>query len=1093
MKKFSASYGGTKENFIVKVSEYKNVDSIIFSLLSVVQNIIQRGNPTQPSDFLLKKFGVIEQSPIFLANNETVTWNVIKGDDENFYYPAKEFYEKILPECLGEEYFFVQNLILPEVDFCEILENYSAFNGQQADFYLPQTKTVIEIDGVSHKDFTQIIKDKTRDDTLIKEGNKVIRIKTSDLREKSAKFLSAMDTFKKILRESEIINEYKKFFQISPRDIRIKFDAIIRLQIALLNYFKVNADIFSDKVLTIKILQSDIENLDELLKIAYEDLALWIKNVAQLAKINLTLPTLKITKKNSAVILDFKMFRRYTDTDEFYNAEVPKIYVRTDYFPQKNYYRADSANSIEYKFTAADERKDTACLKFFLRNFFGYDDFREGQLPIIKHILSRNDTIGILPTGTGKSLCYQLAALLQPGLTIIVVPIISLMQDQQKGLKNKKIDRVAYVSSAVTGQEREKVLNQFENGHYQFMLISPERTQNVEFRERLQRADEKFNVTMAVIDEVHCLSEWGHDFRVAYLRLIPTIRSHCRDTCLLGLTATASQAVLNDIKAEFDDDGNGVKALASMDRAELVFKRVLVTNDLERDRKILEIVEENSGTYTDCHGVTKNRVGLIFCLTRPALKRLATKIYSGGIVKNVEKFYSNVEEDTRESKTEIQNRFMEKDFSGVMVCTTAFGMGIDKENIKFTINTALPKSIEEFYQQAGRAGRDSDKSQKSNCYIIYRPEAETFPVQKMNKIFDADTNAELRRQLSKNLTGDLNSVMFFWNLGKNNIDKEYNDIQEILMKLYRGITELPFVERDLTKTQNILYKLTLLGIVQDWTVQYSSLEKGTLIVDYKGMEENAVKESLLKYIRKYDSEFTFDEKITRYKKYHDLMNLYASKPIKAFCYVLITWTNYNILYGRLQSIRNMMDFCAKEISDEEFRKKINDFFKYTDQVVMFDAIVQRPREYENWFTILEKNGSVINRAKASGTSTSLLRYLESYGQNTGLNYLHGMLRLICDEYSAETDWRLADSFKNIKESMSSEVQEKILDKTINIAKNFDDKRKNLLSQAVLNVFPERSEYVHANLRDSYSLAVIINEHTLRLKKIFGGSFSGLFR
>lgn len=1097
MKKFSASYGGTKEDFIVKVSSEIPVEEKIFSVLCTVQNILQRGNPTKPSKFLTdEKIGNLDAPPIFLSNNFILSWNSIKGDKENNYNPAKTFYEKILPEYLGTEFSFVQNLILPEVDFAEILENSSAFKSQQVDFYLPQTKTVIEIDGSSHNESAQIFKDIERDNALRQENISVIRIKTSDLRDKTEKFLASMNRLKNILSKSEIISEYKNCLQISANDTRIKFDAVMRLQIALLEYFKVNAEVFSNEILKIKIIESDVENFEEIFKIAYEDLKNWIENVAQLAKINLTLPQIKIVPQitSDTVILDFKMFRRYTDSDKFFNAEDKKIYVRTDYFPQKNYYRISSAKSIEYKFTAAEEHKDELSLKFFLKNFFGYDNFREGQLPIIKHILSRNDTIGILPTGTGKSLCYQLTALLQPGLTIIVVPLISLMQDQQKSLEEKFINRVAYVSSAVTGAEREKFLTQFESGQVQFMLISPERTQNILFRESLQRAYLKFNMTMAVIDEVHCLSEWGHDFRVSYLRLIPTIRNYCPESCLLGLTATASQAVLNDIKAEFDDDGSAVKALASMDRPELIFKRIIVENDYERDRKIIEIVNENSGTYIDCNGVEKNCVGLIFCLTinsyrqKPSVNRIAPLI-AQNFEGKVEKFYSELPD-----KMEIQNRFMDKNFSGVMVCTAAFGMGIDKENIKYTINTALPKSIEEFYQQAGRAGRDADKSQKSHCYILYKPENKNFPQATIDKIFNINTDADLRKNLSANLNGDLNSVMFFWNLEKNTVANEYENIRQVLKKLHEGNANLQFnSDGDLKKLQIVLYKLTILGIVNDWTVEYATLAKGNLNVDYVGIDEETVKNSLLKYIHKYDNEFTFDEKITRYKKYHDLIKEYSAKPIKALCYVLITWTNSNIFYSRLQSIYNMMNFCSAEISDAEFRKKINDFFKYSDQVVVFDAIVQRPREYENWFAILEKNGKVISRANASSTSTSLLRYLESYGQNTGLNYLSGMLRLICDDYETEIDWRFTDSLKNIKESMPTDIQEKILERTINLVKNFDDKRKSMLSQAVLSIFPERREYIYSSLEDSYSLAVTVDEHTLRLKKILEENLGGLFR
>ena len=708
--------GGTNENFIVKVSRENPVEEKIYPLLCVVQNILQRGKPVKADDFLVDKLGNFDAPQIFLPDKTPLRWNNIRGDDETNYYPAKDFYEKILPKYLGKEFSFVQSLILPEVNFSDILENFTPFIGQQVDFYLPQTRTVFEIDGASHDSPAQIFKDRERDNALREENISVIRITTSDLRDESEKLSAAMENFKNILRQNETIKHYKDALKISSTDIRVKFDAVIRLQLAFIAYFKDNAADLSAENLTVKIIDSDVENFAELLKIAYEDLNLWLKNISQLAKINLTLPNLEIVAEDvdDAVNLDFKMFSRYTDADKFFDADKKKIYVRTDYFPQKKYYCVASAKSIAYKFTAAEELKDTLSLKFFLKNIFGYEEFREGQLPIIKHVLSRNDPIGILPTGTGKSLCYQLTALLQPGLTIVIVPLISLMQDQKKGMDERKIGRVAYVSSMVTGAEREKLLTQFENGQFQFMLISPERTQNLIFREYLQSADEKFNMTMAVIDEVHCLSEWGHDFRVSYLRLTPTIRNYCRDTCILGLTATASQAVLNDIKAEFDDDGSGVKALASMDRPELVFKRITFKSDLERESKILEIANEHFGNYTDCHGVKKNSVGLIFCLTKnttrtnPAVNRIVQILERNNYEGDVKKFYADLPD-----KVEIQNRFMEKDFNGVMVCTTAFGMGIDKENIKFTINSSLPKSIEEFYQQAGRAGRDADKSQKS--------------------------------------------------------------------------------------------------------------------------------------------------------------------------------------------------------------------------------------------------------------------------------------------------------------------------------------------------------------------------------------------
>lgn len=1082
MRKFSASYGGTKENFIVKVSCGDKVSQEVLALFSVVENILQRGTPTPPSEFLKKILGKVPDAPTYLVDNSPMNWKNIKGDDEKLDFPARTFYKEILPAFL-DEYAFAKNLLLPEAEFADVLEQTTTFNGQQMDFYLPQAKTVFEIDGASHDERAQAAKDKRRDFALKREGNSVIRIKSFDVKNLTDALFDALENFKTKLSQNPLLEEYKTALEVQPDDIRVRYDAVIRLQLALLTFLKVNAG----AELKIKIVNSDVDNLAELLKIAHEDLKLWLENVAQLAKINFTMPALTIADEKNSFALDFCMFRRYTDADELWSADAKKIYVRTDYFPAKNYYRVASADSIKYKFTADAEELDNAALIFLLKNLFGHDEFRTGQIPIIKHILTRNDTIGILPTGTGKSLCYQLTALLQPGLTLVVVPLISLMQDQLRGMDRNGINRATYISGAVQGEERERRFKKFMDGQYQFMLISPERTQNQEFRESLQKIE--LNFTMAVVDEVHCLSEWGHDFRVSYLRLIPTIKKFCAKTCLLGLTATASQAVLNDIKAEFENDGRGIKALSSMDRPELEFQRITVKTDFERDKKILELIAQHSGQYTNENGVTKNSVGLIFCLTknthmgRPAVNHLV-KLIADNFSGSVEKFYSDYED-----KVAAQERFMDENFSGVMVCTTAFGMGIDKENIKFTINSALPKSIEEFYQQAGRAGRDADKSVKSHCYILYQPE--TVSEETVNKIFDINTEIGERKILSEKIRTDLGTVMFFWNLSRDTVSEEYENILKVLEDLKAGNTTLKFGERSLVKIQNVLYKLTLLGIVRDWTVEYFDLEHGELDADYAGVELEAVERSLLQYIHKYDAEFTFDERITRYKKYQELRKKF--EPLKSLIYVLLTWVNDNILYGRLQSIRDMRAFCSPKISDAEFRQKINDFFKYTEQVVTFDAIVENPRDYSNWFKILmTPAGEVINHDAAQSTATSLLRYLESYGHNTGLNYLSGMLRLICGEYAGtEGEWRLADSLKNIHDSMNSDAYDKIISQSLEIAVTFDEQEKNMFSEALLKIFPDRDVQVHSALQDMNSFAAIVDRNAVRLRKILEESIHGL--
>ena len=202
--------------------------------------------------------------------------------------------------------------------------------------------------------------------------------------------------------------------------------------------------------------------------------------------------------------------------------------------------------------------------------------------------------------------------------------------------------------------------------------------------------------------------------------------------------------------------------------------------------------------------------------------------------------------------------------------------------------------------------------------------------------------------------------------------------------------------------------------------------------------------------------------------------------------ILIEWTNDEIIYNRLQSSKNMLDFCAAEVSDEAFRQKVNDFFRYTEKTVLFDSIVQKPLDYKIWFDVLDSG-------EAEPLLNSLLRYLESYGNNTGLNYLSGMLRLLCGNYAgSDGEWRLADSFKSVRENLSEAAVNKILDKTFELAKNFGSAEKNMLSETLLKIYPEFLSRVHEELNDMYSLSLILDAHTAQIKKSLEAKSNGLF-
>ena len=1100
--RFSASYGGTCENFIINCAVGKRYDLTENqrSILCVVQNILQRGKPTRASEYLKQMLGDLQGEPVNLLNNEQNSWQCIKGANDTGYNPAREFYEKVFPNriraLLGEDYLFVSNLLLPEADFADLLTHNRQFDGQQVDFYFPQIKFVLEIDGAGHNDPIQKQKDIARDRALKEEGYSVKRIKTTDVANDRCNVCAFLINSK--IKDSDWLQSYKQAIAVPVNDIRIKYDAVMRLQLMLLLLMQ-SAKLNLDKPITVYLSNSDVPELWHLLEIAYEDLKLWISHIAELAKERFLLPRLECVDKpgKATINLDFSMFKRYTDTDGW-EQKKNAVYIRTAYIKHNNYYTVACAKPINYKIILDESGQDIASLRFLLRNLFALEDFREGQLGIIQNCLAHKDTIGILPTGTGKSLCYQLAALLQPGISLVTVPIVSLMLDQRNGLNKNGFHRVAYINSMITGADKGEVLNTYINGKCQMLFIAPERTQNNEFIYSLQEVNRKFNFAYAVIDEAHCLSEWGHDFRVSYLRLIPILRQYCTDICLIGLTATASQAVLDDLKAEFDNDGSGVKAVPSMDRQELVFKRIAVASPAERKEAVLKIAADNDGIYTDVNGKKKNSVGLVFCQkvnsgiyhSNLSCMEVSSFIQTSDKFKNRTLLYHG--QLTPKEKISVQNKFMAESFSGIMVCTNAFGMGIDKENVRYTIHASIPKSIEAFYQEAGRAGRDADKSVKSYCYLLHQRADEIDPGM-VNKIFNIDTGVRERKELCRKLQGDLSTVMYFWNVGRQTVADECSSIASIRSNLHTNNPVTFSFDKTsrnqlehLDVIQNALYKLSILEIVDGWTVEFiKGLNEGLLQVSYTDADAAKIEQALLKYIHKHDIEFTLSEGVSKYQQYNAILRE-SNDVIQNYIKILIVWRNNNILYSRLQSIYNMYQLCAPDISDAEFRKRINDYFRYTDDNVLFEAIIQNPLAYRNWYLLLQPDKHTVKQTRARVLLGTLSRYLESYSNNTGLNYLSGILRMLCNDYiGTEGEWRLSSSIANVAEVMDARAQKEIVTTTLAIGKNFDIDCRNELSRILLESFPDITSKVYEALEDNYSLAVLVRGATGRVKKVLG--------
>lgn len=328
-----------------------------------------------------------------------------------------------------------------------------------------------------------------------------------------------------------------------------------------------------------------------------------------------------------------------------------------------------------------------------LKEYFGYDQFRVGQETLIRQILSGGDVLGIMPTGAGKSICYQVPALLMPGLMIVVSPLISLMQDQVAALRDAGIPAVCLHSN----QDQTAyfaALDAVRRGDVRLLYAAPERL----LTESFLSLTESVAITMVAVDEAHCLSQWGQDFRPSYLHITEFLAELPRRPVVAAFTATATQMVREDIK----------RLLALHEPQELVtgFDRKNLRWIVERPAKkydaLLQILKRN-----------QNKNGIIYCISRRLTDEICSKLCADGIA--AVRYHAGLSAEERASN---QEAFL-RDTVQIMVATNAFGMGIDKSNVSFVVHYNMPKSMEAYYQEAGRAGRDG---MPAECTLLYSPQ-----------------------------------------------------------------------------------------------------------------------------------------------------------------------------------------------------------------------------------------------------------------------------------------------------------------------------------------------------------------------------------
>ena len=327
-----------------------------------------------------------------------------------------------------------------------------------------------------------------------------------------------------------------------------------------------------------------------------------------------------------------------------------------------------------------------------LKDYFGHDSFRDGQEQIVDALLDGRDTLCIMPTGAGKSMCYQIPALLFDGVTIVVSPLISLMRDQVGSLVQSGVP-AAYINSSLSYPQFLRVLSNVEHGKYKIIYVAPERLLTDGFLDTCK----KIKISMVAVDEAHCVSQWGQDFRPSYLKIISFVESLANRPIVGAFTATATNDVKEDIKKILRLE-NPFEITTGFDRPNLFFG---VIKSSSKDEKLIDLIRERG-----------DRSGIVYCATRKNVESVCELLCDNGF--SAARYHAGLDEYERRKN---QEDFV-FDRKNIMVATNAFGMGIDKSNVTYVIHYNMPKNIESYYQEAGRAGRDGGEA---DCILLYSP------------------------------------------------------------------------------------------------------------------------------------------------------------------------------------------------------------------------------------------------------------------------------------------------------------------------------------------------------------------------------------
>lgn len=638
------------------------------------------------------------------------------------------------------------------------------------------------------------------------------------------------------------------------------------------------------------------------------------------------------------------------------------------------------------------------------------DDFREGQWETIARILQGKDTVVPLPTGADKTIAFQLAAFLLPGRCAVVDPILSLIDDQLDNLNRVGIDRCAGISSQIRSQEeRQGILSAFARGEYLFTYIAPERFQTVPFRDALRTLTETIPISLVAVDEAHCVSEWGHDFRTAYLNLGRVAREFCRShdrvAPLVALTGTASKVVLQDVQRELEiglDDPGAIITPRSFDRPSLQFYVIPCRSDEKEARLQTFLSQLPSRFATHPHDFFRPRgestaAGLVFCPhvngrfgvvqyaeRLRAMLGIPVEFYSGASPRSVAAL------NWEEQKKATAHRF-KQDKTTLLACTKAFGMGIDKPNIRYTVHIGLPDSIESFYQEAGRAGRDGGTAHcailVSNDYLqrsrwLLSPDT---PIEQIVEVVDSQ---EVRRSAD-----DVTRALWFHASSFRGVDAEMSYIEYVVDELGQidtaGTRTLVWVERPEEEAagassrnhiEKALHRLVIIGVVADYTIEYSHRQ---FTVTLSG----ANREQIIDAFARYAAAYLPSKGRQARRAAQSIRTVDHREFVLAVAKLLVEFIYENVELARRSALREMLLAAEESRNGEEFRRRILKYFETSNfDDILLPIVASQAGGLDALPNAL---ASLVSSDAAEDMRGAVARLLGSYPDLPGLLLLRG--------------------------------------------------------------------------------------------------------